>query len=893
MSFQGAVGSSTSAESSPDYHQLGLESHPLLARQPSAQSSDQDPRPNSPTELNQFELFAYRYPLVLFLLAWIAGIGLASSGFPGAFVCAGATLAAIATALWVAWRPGRTTRLVRCCAAVIAVMAASVCYNFWFQPVSQDSLAPLASRQAQPVALRGVIVEAAVWSPNPYHRPSAPDSDPWLTRWRVQWDSLREVRAWKSITCQSKLSTKGYISHLLPGDRIEVYGSFEAISEPTNPGMPNFAQRAQSDGLFVTVRTDDASQIRLIESTYRKPLQRLRGLAIRYLDATLKSHVSFDQAPLAAALIFGQREQVDWQSQQQLMASGTLHMLAISGLHVEMIAAALLLFCQIFSLGRGTMAVLVITICAAYAGLAGANPPVLRALILIVAFSVARYFGLSTRLFNLLALAALLLLWSDVNNFFNVGVQLSFLAVATIGIFNRDTLRPRRSALQSLLEENLPTWRRWGLVLVRQFISGIKISFWVWLFTTPLIWHHFHVVSLVSIPLNVLLTIPLMIGLLAGLITPLVNILPGVGFVTGSIAGMCLATIQWLVDLSCAVPLGHIWLPSPPLWWSVSFYTFALTWIIVFRTTRTWILAGILLGWVVLAVCLFAFGPRGILGSNSLRPVTSESELRCTFIDVGHGTSAIIELPDGRIWLYDAGHMGIAERSHEAIAASLWSIPTTRIDTLLISHADADHYNGISGLIQRFQIGRIVSTQRFWESTSREVQLVHQAIISSKKQREVWNSQTDTVTIDASTDDEVQAVVLHPPSAFRAETDNADSLCLQIEYAGVRLLLPGDIEGSGLQTLCESPPRRCQIMMAPHHGSLSHDVSELLQWCDPQVVIISGNERAVRPEVLRRFASAKQLGITYADGAIQVRVHGDGTIEALRWNLDQWSALED
>jgi competence protein ComEC len=186
------------------------------------------------------------------------------------------------------------------------------------------------------------------------------------------------------------------------------------------------------------------------------------------------------------------------------------------------------------------------------------------------------------------------LLWLNASNLTNVGVQLSFLAVATIGIFNRDNVPLRRSALQSLLEESLPAWRRWGLVLWRHFLAGLRISFWVWLFTTPLIWHHFHVVSLVSIPLNVVLSIPLMVGLLAGLITPLVCWLPGVGLVTGAFAGFCLAIIEWLVDLTYSIPLGHVWLPSPPLWWSIIFYVGALVWLIVGRGTRQRSLAVVL-----------------------------------------------------------------------------------------------------------------------------------------------------------------------------------------------------------------------------------------------------------------------------------------------------------
>lgn len=117
----------------------------------------------------------------------------------------------------------------------------------------------------------------------------------------------------------------------------------------------------------------------MLESSFKFPLQRLRGYAVRAVDQALHRHIAWGQAELAAALVFGQREQVDWESQQQLMATGTLHMLAISGMHVEIIAITLLIVSQLLALRRGTVAILVIGVCTAYAGLAGSNPPVLRA----------------------------------------------------------------------------------------------------------------------------------------------------------------------------------------------------------------------------------------------------------------------------------------------------------------------------------------------------------------------------------------------------------------------------------------------------------------------------------------------------------------------------------
>ncbi len=816
----------------------------------------------------------------------------------------------------------RVSFSVKAVAGFCTVIPVACLYSLTNRPPDSDCLTSIAGRKSDPIALRGVIQQAAIWSPNPYHRESDPNSDPWSTRWRVQWEQLRDVDQWIDVSALSTLSTKGRIHQFLPGDRIEVFGSIEAIAQPSNPGMPNFAELAKAKGMFVTISTDNSSQIHKLETSFKFPFQRLRGYAVRAIDQALHRHITWGQAELAAALVFGQREQVDWESQQQLMATGTLHMLAISGMHVEIIAVTLLILSQLLALRRGTVAILVIGVCTAYAGLAGSNPPVLRALILIIAVTAARYWGMNPRLFNLLALSAVILSLQSASNLTNVGVQLSFLAVATIGVFNRDGKTERRNALQSLLEESLPWWRRCLLAIRRYVVSGLRISFWVGLLTTPLIWHHFHVVSFVSIPLNVVLSIPLMIGLLCGLATGLVAWIPWLGGVIGSvlgaISGSCLAVIQGCVELAYQVPLGHLWLPSPPLWWSCIFYGMIAVWLAFARDRYRTVLGTALTLWLAVGVALFANGPRGFLGGGFLaagflsnadsRDIHSVDvneaslpELRCTFIDVGHGTSAIVELPDGRVWLYDAGHMGVPDRSHEVIANALWSLPTARIDTLILSHADSDHYNATTGLLRRFRLGRVVSTARFWDSQAREVKQVRESLFLADIPREIWNASTElpqalATDPNAATNTDIPPVrfsVLHPQPMFRGETDNADSLCLQLEYAGSRLLLPGDIEGSGMLALCEQPPRDCAVMMAPHHGSLAFDATPLLEWCRPKTVIISGNHRAARPEVIGRYALADQLGVTFLHGAIQVCLRSDGSIATRHWKIDHWENLPE
>ncbi|MBX3422853.1 MAG: ComEC/Rec2 family competence protein [Pirellulaceae bacterium] len=835
------------------------------------------------------KLLVHRYPLVGFVAAWILGIGLAALA-PGALDQFSWWPAAILSILLAfGWMYRQSVWIVRLTSLVTALLAA-MWMSLLRAPADYDSLSEVAMRQSQPIALRGVIISVPVWSPNQKHRPVDDHSLRWVTQWNVRWHEIGQGDTWTAIQSTSRLKANSFVDTLLPGDEIEVHGLLTAIWPATNPGMHDAAKRASRHGRFVQVTTDSPHQIVQRDTRHWNywPV-RLRGLAVVAVNRSLHRYVSNLQAPLAAALVFGQREQVDWQDRQQLMTTGTIHMLAISGLHVDLVAGTILVLCLLVRAGPRTTLLLVVGACMMYAVLAGGKPPVLRAVILITTIAIARYWGHQGRLTNLLGLAALVLLVFNPQHLTSIGVVLSFMAVATLGTFSSlsPNIHPRRSALQHLLEENLSPARRRSLALGRSLFSAIRMSFWVWLMAVPLIWHHFHLVSPIAILLNIVLMPPLTISLIGGLVTGLLGWLAPIGWLAGQVTGASLSLILWLVECGDALPAGHVWLPAPPLWWSITFYAVVVFWLLLRHSKPTVTLAMPLVAWLVVGVAWFVPGPRGLAGWHSSWAANSQTtQLRCTFLDVGHGTCVVIELPDGRVWLYDAGHLGDSLRSHEWIAPTLWHLGICRVDTLILSHADADHYNAVPGLLTRFGVGRVASTRRFWNSSKPDVRALQQGLRSRAIQCHTWDTQTSIAPMN-----NLSVLILHPPGNFRAETDNADSLCLQLEFAGVRLLLTGDVEGSGMATLCGWPPRHCEVMMAPHHGSLTNDVSELINWCQPKVIVVSGSQRTVRLPVLDRFAAAEQLGITFRDGAIQVRVDTNGNLQTLHWDRWQWTEL--
>ncbi len=835
-----------------------------------------------------FEHWGYRYPLFWAAAALILGAKLAplvSSLVPFCLLTVSLFFAWMAHRL--AFVPANRQRIV----SALCMFVVLACLGMWrgqlAMPSHGDSISAVATRKSEPLAARAVIETCAVWRPNPNYRPEDPASQPWKTQWTVRLQSVLDCDSWKAVDAKSTLQCEGRVDAFLPGDVIELHGSYRRIYQPTNPGAFDFATHSQLLGQFVLLSVDTERQMQRIGLRPNYLLQRSRGMAIRQVDRWLRKWVTQGQSPLAAALVFGQREQVDWQDQQELMATGTLHMLAISGMHVEIVAWGVLLMCALAPVSDRMRLLLLIFVCGFYAALADGKPPVLRAVILVSLFEVSRSLGRRGRLVNLLSVAAIALFCLRASNIDNVGVHLSFLAVATIGVFVLEEAKQRESqdaALRNLLLENAGPGRRIALMGWQWTRSMIRLSFWVWLMTCPLVWVNFNVVAPVAIPLNVIIAIPLAISLLAGLMTGLFGWLPPVGWLAGCICGTGLRIIGWLVECGHALPGGHYWLPPPSLWWMLIFYFVVIGWLLLCGKKRRGWLALLLFAWLGVGIGGFALGPRGFWGaSNSTSGQADPNGLSVTFLDVGHGSSVIIQEPQGSVWLYDAGHLGAPERSFQEIAAALWALGTARIDTLVISHADADHYNATPGLLERFSIGRVVSTAEFWHSQDRHVTELADHLKQHRVDRLTWAAG------EAGTLGDLSWKVLHPRTGERWESDNASSLCLLLSYRDKRILLPGDLEGSGLRTLTHLPERPCHVLMAPHHGSLTIDPSEMLTWCQPQLVVVSGNHRAIRPRVVEKYAAPHSvLGITFRDGAVQYRVSPSGETSVWRWCNRQW-----
>ncbi|MCA9052806.1 MAG: MBL fold metallo-hydrolase, partial [Planctomycetaceae bacterium] len=311
--------------------------------------------------------------------------------------------------------------------------------------------------------------------------------------------------------------------------------------------------------------------------------------------------------------------------------------------------------------------------------------------------------------------------------------------------------------------------------------------------------------------------------------------------------------------LSAATPLGHRFVPAPAGWWLTGFYILlaAATSLIVLPM-RTGILWRTLAVWTAAGMGL------------ALIPARSDG-LTATFLSVGHGCAVLVETPSGRTLLYDAGSFADGRRAEATIEAALWERGYTRIDTVIVSHADIDHFNGLPGLCRNIPIGSILMAQSCLDFRQEMVRLLCEEAAQTATPIRLIQA-GDTIAIDP----EVTAEVLHPTATDATQADNENSIVLRLSYQNRSLLLTGDVEGAGLDALLSQPQFPVDILMAPHHGSLAANPKSLALWAAPEYVIASSGDDSVSQKLRSRYPEAVEVLSTADSGAIRCDIDRGG-----------------
>ncbi len=828
-------------------------------------------------------------PFVVVLGAMAAGIMLDRYLEPwGSQKWIGVALVFAAFAVFLARRLSISVALVL---AAIAG-AGGAWHHSRYSDLAPDDLALRLTETPRPVWVRGVVRDAQGVRASEGFGFGDQNGPRVSTRFVLDLTEFSDGRQWHRASGRATTIVTGDRSEILSGQSIEAAGQIGLIAPPMNPGEFDYRAFQRVEGIRLRFTIDDPQSFwrRRAETDFwpRELLGRIRSWTRARLFARLDPSV----APLAAALLLGQREGIEPEVNDAFARTGTTHLLAISGLQLQALAFALLAAFRLVGLPRRPAYLSVAVAMVGYAVVVGPAPSVVRATVMTATFCLASISQRLNRSANTLALAGLGTLAVNPSYLFDVGCQLSFLAIGALiwlvppsaalvraGIGKlRDRLLGRITPLDELERALEPAWRaalrRAGVIIVDSLVASAV----VFLAALPLVAMRFHLVS----PIGILLNIPLIPFTTAALL------LGGLGLVVSSIWGPLGApfawSAAWCLDLTKAIVLwgvdqkwGHRFVVGPAWGWVLVFYILLVLAVLAtkggfpllgrftsprpLRTIPCWLLAAwVVPGWLFPAAL-----------TSSAAPAEAE------FLSVGHGLAVLIRTPDGGAYLYDCGRLGDSSVGRRIVAPALWNRGVGRIDAVFLSHADQDHYDGLLDLLDRFPIGVVRITPRFGgEANPAAVDLLARIRLRGIPIEPV--TAPDSWNIAG-----VSFAIRHPPPGWDAQsTDNARSIVLDVAFAGRHILLTGDLELSGLDALVaqprpDPPP---EAMLAPHHGGRVANPEWLYQWARPRIVIAS--QRPPSAAANDPLAAIERMAIpvlrTWRKGAIRISWTGDGVV---------------
>jgi len=808
-----------------------------------------------------------RRPAVQLLLAIICGVlAAAALEYRLAMVFAGAGAAATG-AVW--WMSSTTARRVVLIAAVACSSAGWTGYRAGHAP--SDWLARGLHHEPmllevegtvtnQPMTRRGssgALADSGIYAP-----PSV--------RFRLRVDRVRSASGeWENASGTLYASVSGTDSiEAQAGDRVRGIGSASSLRAPGNPGAIDPRPAANQRGVAGSIRISSADLLEVLASgsTPAASLTRARAGMLERIGEAGQRTERADASGLLSALLLGDRDSRALRPlEESFTRTGVGHFLAISGLHVGMVLVGLAYLVRLTGdrpraemavvVGAGILMLLFIP----------ARPPVLRAVLIVMAFLVAQSRGRSHDRVSVLALVAAGLLIARPLDLFNPGYQLTFLVVAGL-IVCVPPLRFRLFGERANRDELRGMQHFW-----RWLQDAIAVSICASAISTPLIAVHFGVFSPLAAPLSILLL-------------PLVALVLALGYLALVVGSLVPAASEVLLD---AAMWPAVWLADSVSWIDMlpgaAMYLPALSWPMTFSALVVivwWMYPSLVSSgrrWVATAAVLVPILWVSLAGPGLPR----STALRIDALDVGDGTAMLLRRGREAI-LYDCGSrwFGIGERE---IPRAVRALNSPRVRTVVISHPDTDHYSGLIDAARPLGVRRVLVSAHVMEQAAEQPDGAVAFLLDRLREMRIEVQTIGRGEVIQLAD--LGLEVLHPEPDDRFRRDNDASLVLRIRPTSLEdgpvVLLTGDIEREAMRLLeaREGASLRADIVEVPHHGSARAFAYPFVEGLGPRVLIQSTGPSRLLDERWDLVREGREWYTTASDGAITVIIRRDGTVQ--------------
>ena len=585
-------------------------------------------------------------------------------------------------------------------------------------------------------------------------------------------------------------------------------------------------------------------------------------------------------AQLLKGILLGKRSDLPTETLDIFRNSGTFHVLAVSGLHVGLVAMFCYFGFRCFRLPQKVLCLLTIAAVLIYACLIGFRPSVFRASLMAILFLFATLIDRDADLFNLLAFAALVLLLLNPLQMWDVGFQLSFIAVAAIVYFVPKMEQPLRRLWEnedgSPSQGGIPVVTRFRNAAVKWLVLSYLVTLAAQIGTMPLIAYHFFR----TYPLGFIVG-PFAVGLVS-LIVAVGMMSVCVGFIYLPFAKLIALLNHAIISVFLALIgiFGQTWgivKLTPPTFGVFVLYIALFLGIVHWRYVyKHWRLAS-LIGLSVVAIWVWdtAFHENGRL-------------LEVVTLDVGQGDAAFVRFPDDRTLLIDGGiqrtyyddkkqRLVDYDVGKRVIEPYLDFRGIRRLDMVVLTHPDIDHGGGLGHILENFEVGRVLGISEV-SLDSQTHRRLHAIVNANDIPYAFPYAGTIELTPTATLN------LLHPIDAASTnlldQDKNDDSLVMKLTYREVDILFTGDIgKKAEARIIASGQDLRSEILKVPHHGSRTSSSAPFIDAVEPRYAIFSlgQNSQYLFPhsDVVARYRARGCVQLRTDElGAITLRTDG-------------------
>ncbi|MEE8574593.1 MAG: DNA internalization-related competence protein ComEC/Rec2 [Thermodesulfobacteriota bacterium] len=671
------------------------------------------------------------------------------------------------------------------------------------------------------------------------------------------------------VTGLIRVSVKGKDINLRPGDRVRMMTKLRRPRNFSNPEGFDYEWWMGRRSIFVT------GYLRSPELIVKLSGNNNRGNYIENIRETIKRRIEasdLEHGAVLAALVVGDKSGISDTTREAFQKTGTSHILAISGLHVGIVAYFSYLFIlTIFRQSERLMLSVNIKKLAAglsiipvffYGAVAGFSFSTERAVIMVTVCAIIYLTGRGRAYYNTVALAALVVLIISPWALWELSFQFSFIAVTGI-IY----IVPKLTLLFTATKDEEGVIKR-GRKRSTRLSNSIKMTVFVSIAaviaTAPLAAYHFNRVSVVGILLNIVI-IPIMgflvvpLSLIGALLTPLSSSISGALF---SVSNLLIGFAVEIITIFSKFNWSSFWVSRPTVFQLLLLYMLILS---VFKVRARQYYS------FILPVLLLV-----VISGSTLyeRSLAGNPELKITILSVGQGEAAFARLPNGETMLIDGGgSMGSSfDIGERVISPFLRSRGIRTIDYMVLSHAQRDHMGGLEFIASNFNIGEL-----WWPGVGSLASLSN--VLNEKGIK-------TTVAGAESKVRKIGDVTIHfynpHPDSIKKLGINDNSLVIKLSYNKRSILFTGDIGGKAEAQIIKRAGHeiKADVLKAPHHGSRYSSSNSFLNKVSPTIVVVSAGHanRFGFPssEATRRY---KKIGAkvlrTDLDGALTIRTDGE------------------